>query len=133
MRTLRRLATLAVLAATMSACNAGDSLGPDGSISGTFRLRTVAGQQLPYTFPSGTTLVSESITFSRNGTYTTATVYGNGQQFTEQGYYDSDSQGDESALIYFDPTTGGEPFEASLTENTLTSLLGGYWHVYQRQ
>ena len=121
---MRRLAMFA-LASTMAACSV-DSTGPYGSVAGTYTLRTINGQTLPYTFSSGTQLTSEQLTMYRDGTYQDESRYSDGSSFVDDGSYDN-----YNGAITFYSSSGGT-YQGSLTDNVLTQIFNGYTQVFER-
>ena len=80
----------ALLCATLvvaAACGGSDfPENPDVSVAGTYNLRTVNNQSLPFTMPDGSNLASYRIVALDDGTWTSVAVYGknvNGQTETD--------------------------------------------------
>ena len=121
---MRRLAMLA-LAATMAACNS-DSTGPNGSVAGTYELRTINGQPLPYTFSSGLRLVRDELTLLSDGTYEDVSLYSDGSTDVDEGDY-TDYNG---ALTFY--STTGFVYQGSVTRDVLTTVLNGFTQVFER-
>jgi hypothetical protein len=121
---MRRLAMLA-LAATMAACNS-DSTGPNGSVAGTYELRTINGQPLPYTFSSGLRLISDDLTLFSDGTYEDVSLYSDGSTDVDEGDY-TDYNG---ALTFY--STTGFVYQGSVTRDVLTTVLNGFTQVFER-
>ena len=121
---MRRLAMFA-LASTMAACSL-DSTGPNGSVAGTYTLRTINGQQLPYTFSSGLRLTSDQLTMYRDGTYEDVSRYSDGSSFVDDGDYDNYN----GSITFYSRT--GETYQGSVSGDVLTQVLNGYTQVFQR-
>ena len=122
---MRRLVMLA-LASTLAACST-DSTGPSGSVTGTYTLRTIDGQPLPYTFSSGLRLTSDQITLMTDGTYEDVSRYSDGSSFVDEGDYTSYN----GAVTFY--STSGETYQGSISRDVLTQILNGYTQVFQRQ
>ena len=121
---MRRLAMFA-LAGTLAACNL-DSTGPNGSVAGTYQLRTINGQQLPYTFSSGLRLLSDDITLYSNGTYEDVSRYSDGSTDVDDGEY-TDYNG---AITFY--STSGYVYQGSVSRDVLTTVLNGFTQVFER-
>ena len=122
---MRRLVMLA-LASTLAACST-DSTGPSGSITGTYTLRTIDGQPLPYTFSSGLRLTSDQITLRTDGTYEDVSRYSDGTSFIDDGDYTSYN----GAVTFY--SSSGDTYQGSISRDVLTQILNGYTQVFQRQ
>jgi hypothetical protein len=121
---MRRLAMFA-LAGTLAACSL-DSTGPNGSVAGTYRLRTINGQTLPYTFSSGLRLTSDELTLYRDGTYEDVSRYSDGSTFVDEGDYTNYN----GALSFY--STSGQVYQGSVSRDILTQVLNGYTQVFER-
>ena len=121
---MRRLAMFA-LAGTLAACNL-DSTGPDGSVAGTYQLRTINGQNLPYTFSSGLRLISDDITLYTNGTYEDVSRYSDGSTDVDDGEY-TDYNG---AISFY--SSSGYVYQGSVSRDVLTTVLNGFTQVFER-
>jgi hypothetical protein len=121
---MRRLAMFA-LAGTLVACNL-DSTGPNGSVEGTYELRTLNGQQLPYTFSSGLRLVRDELTLFGDGTYEDVSSYSDGSTDVDEGEY-TDYNG---ALTFY--STTGFVYQGSVSRDVLTTVYNGFTHVFER-
>lgn len=124
---MRRLVML-VLAGTLAAtaCSS-DSTGPNGSVAGTYSLRRIDGQPLPYTFSSGLRLTSDEITLMTDGTYEDVSRYDDGSSFVDEGDYTSYN----GAVTFY--STSGDTYQGSISNNVLTMILNGYTQVFQRE
>lgn len=122
---MRRLVMLA-LAGTLAACST-DSTGPNGSVTGTYTLRTIDGQQLPYTFSSGLRLTSDQIILRSDGSYEDVSLYSDGSSYVDEGDYTSYN----GAITFY--STTGDTYQGSVSGNVLTQILNGYTQVFQRQ
>ena len=121
---MRRLAMFA-LAGTMAACSL-DSTGPNGSVTGTYSLRTINGQTLPYTFPSGRRLNSDQLTIYRDGTYEDVSRWSDGSTTVDDGDYTNYN----GALTFY--STSGDVYQGSVSRDVLTQVLNGYTQVFER-
>jgi hypothetical protein len=122
---MRRLVMLA-LAGTLAACST-DSTGPNGSVAGTYTLRTIDGQQLPYTFSSGLRLTSDQIVLRTDGSYEDVSLYSDGSSYVDEGDYTSYN----GAITFY--STTGDTYQGSVSGNVLTQIINGYTQVFQRQ
>ena len=130
---MRRIALLLAVVA-LAACN-NDSTSPNGNVSGTYSLRTVNGNTLPYTFSDGSVLISDQLTLNSNGTYTDIANFSNANSNPEQGYWSINNN-----LITFNEQTlngqTGANYTGSLSGSVLTetfSVNGGtITEVYQK-
>jgi hypothetical protein len=114
------------LAGTLAACST-DSTGPNGSVTGTYSLRTIDGQQFPYTFPSGLRLTSDLITLRTDGSYEDVSRYSDGSSFVDDGDYTSYN----GAVTFY--SSSGDTYQGSISGNVLTQIINGYTQVFQRQ
>jgi hypothetical protein len=121
---MRRLVMFA-LASTMAACSL-DSTGPNGSVSGSYTLRTINGQSLPYTFSSGLRLTSDELVLYRDGTYEDISRYSDGTSFVDDGDYTNYN----GALTFY--STSGDVYQGSVSRDVLTMILNGYTQVFER-
>lgn len=122
---MRRLVMLA-LAGSLAACST-DSTGPNGSVTGTYTLRTIDGQPLPYTFSSGLRLTSDQITLRTDGSYEDVSRYSDGTSFIDDGDYTSYN----GAVTFY--STSGDTYQGSISRDVLTQLVNGYTQVFERQ
>lgn len=126
---MRRLALLLAVVA-LAACN-NDSTSPNGTVVGTYSLRTVNGSQLPYTFSDGSVLVSDQLTINSNGTYTDIASYSNVNSNPEQGYWSINNN-----LISFNDINSGANYTGSVSGSVLTETFavngGTITEVYQK-
>jgi hypothetical protein len=122
---MRRLVMLA-LATTLAGCSM-DSTGPDGPVAGTYTLRTINGQYLPYTLPSGRRLVSDQLTLYSDGTYDDVSTYSDASSTFDEGDYTSYN----GAITFY--STTGDTYQGSVSGNVLTQIINGYTQVFQRQ
>jgi hypothetical protein len=123
---MRRLVML-VLASTMMAACSTDSTGPNGSVAGTYSLRSIDGQPLPYTFSGGLRLTSDQLTLMSDGTYEDVSRYSDGTSFVDEGDYTSYN----GAITFYSSTTQ-ETYQGSVSRDVLTQILNGYTQVFQR-
>jgi hypothetical protein len=121
---MRRLAMFA-LAGTMAACSL-DSTGPNGSVAGTYTLRTINGQTLPYTFSSGLRLTSDELTLFRDGTYEDVSRYNDGTLDVDEGDYTNYN----GAITFY--STTGQVYQGSVTRDVLTTVVNGFTQVFER-
>src|SRR6059058_5568114 len=126
---MRRIALLLAVVA-LAACNS-DSTSPNGSVVGTYSLRTVNGNSLPYTFSDGSVLVSDQLTLNSNGTYTDIATYSNANSTPEQGYWSINNN-----LISFNDQLSNISYTGSLSGSVLTETFavnnGTITEVYQK-
>jgi hypothetical protein len=121
---MRRLVMLA-LAGTLAACST-DSTGPNGSVAGTYTLRTIDGQQLPYTFSSGLRLTSDQIVLRTDGSYEDVSLYSDGSSYVDEGDYTSYN----GALTFY--STSGATYQGSVSRDVLTQIVNEYTQVFER-
>ena len=122
---LRRLVMLALACTTMVACSV-DSTGPNGSVAGTYTLRRINGQNLPYTLPSGRQLVSDQLTLYRDGTYEDVSQYSNASSTFDEGDYTNEN----GAVTFY--STSGDTYQGSVSGSVLTQILTNYTQVFER-
>ena len=122
---MRRLVMLA-LAGTMAACSA-DSTGPNGSVTGTYVLRKINGQTLPYTLPSGRQLISDRLTLYSDGTYEDVSQYSNASSTFDEGDYTNKN----GAITFY--STSQDIYQGSVSGNLLTQILPSYTQVFERE
>jgi hypothetical protein len=121
---MRRLAMFA-LAGTLAACSL-DSTGPNGSVTGTYSLRTINGQNLPYTFPSGRRLNGDQLTIYEDGTYEDVSRWSDGSTTVDEGDYTNYN----GAMTFY--STSGGVYQGSVSRDVLTQVLNGYTQVFER-
>jgi len=117
---------LALASTMMAACSA-DSTGPNGSVVGTYSLRKIDGQPLPYTFSGGLRLTSDDLTLMSDGTYQDVSRYSDGTSFVDEGDYTSYN----GAVTFY--STSGDTYQGSVSNDVLTMILNGYTQVFQRE
>ena len=122
---MRRLVMLALASTMMAACSM-DSTGPNGSVEGSYSLRTINGQSLPYTFSSGLRLTSDDLTLMSDGTYQDVSRYSDGTSFVDDGDYSSNN----GAITFYSST--GTTSQGSVSGNVLTQVLNNYTQVFAR-
>ena len=123
---MRRLVMLALASCTMLAACSTDSTGPNGSVAGTYTLRTIDGQPLPYTFSGGLRLTSDELTLRTDGTYEDVSRYSDGTSFVDDGDYTNYN----GAVTFY--SSSGETYQGSVSRDVLTQILNGYTQVFQR-
>jgi hypothetical protein len=123
---MRRIAMLA-LAMTMAGCSV-DSTSPNGSVSGTYDLRRINGDLLPYTFPGGATLFDDQLTLYRDGSYVDESRYDSGTSVSDEGYYTS-----YNGSVTFQSTRNNVTYQGSLSDDVLTVITNGYTQVFERR
>jgi len=121
---MRRLAMFA-LAGTLAACSM-DSTGPNGSVAGSYALRTINGQSLPYTFSGGLRLTSDDLTLLSNGTYQEVSRYSDGTSFVDDGDYSNNN----GAITFY--SSSGQTYQGSVSGDVLTQILNNYTQVFER-
>ncbi len=123
---MKRLA-IAALAIVLAGCTNTDLSAPNGSVTATFSLRTVNGQQLPYTFSSGATVNSDVLSLFNDGTYSDAAQLSDGSVAVEQGYYDNNN-----GAFTFTESNNGTTYHGSLSGSVMTEIVGALTEVYQQ-
>ena len=121
---MRRLAMFA-LAGSLAACSM-DSTGPNGSVDGSYSLRTINGQYLPYTFPSGVRLTSDRLVLYSDGSFEEVSRYSDGSSIVDEGDY----SGYNGSLTFY--YRSGDVFEGSVSRDVLTQVGNGYTQVFER-
>ena len=124
---MRRLVMLALAGTVAAAACSSDSTGPNGSVAGTYSLRRIDGQTLPYTFSSGLRLTSDDLTLMSDGRYEDVSRYDDGTSFVDEGDYTSYN----GAVTFY--STSGDTYQGSISNNVLTMILNGYTQVFQRE
>lgn len=124
---MRRILLLALTAASLSACSM-DTLGPSGSVEGTYSLRTINGSTLPYTFSSGARLISDDLTLNRDGSFVDVSRYDDGTTSTDQGYYT-----EYNGALTFDSSETGLSYQGSISRDVLTEVVNGFTQVFIRR
>ena len=122
---MRRLAMFA-LAATLAGAACTDSTGPNGSVVGTYELRTINGQNLPYTFSSGLRLIADDMTLFNDGSYEDVSTYSDGSIDVDEGDYTNYN----GALTFY--STTGFVYQGSVSRDVLTTVLNGFTQVFER-
>ena len=124
---MRRLAMFA-LAATLAGAACTDATGPNGSVTGSYELRRLNGQLLPYTFSSGLRLVAEDMTLFRDGTYEDVSRYSDGSTDVDEGDYTNYN----GAITFYSATDPTFVYQGSVTDGVLTTVYNGFTHVFAR-
>jgi hypothetical protein len=122
-----RRALALVAAVTLSACNV-DISGITGSVEGSYSLRTINGYSLPYTFNTGVTVNSETLTLNRDGTFVDVARYADGRVTTYYGFYT-----ERNGSLQFTDQSSGFTYTGSLSGGTLTQVLNGFTQTYRRE
>lgn len=125
---MRRFLVLAA-AMTLAACGS-DSVGPNGSIVGTYDLQRINGSALPVAVTSGVALDSDVLTLNNDGSYSDVAQFSDGTVSPEQGFFD-----ETNGFITFSPTTSGlSQYTGSISGSILTTTFSdGTVEVYQRR
>ena len=129
---MRKFVLLAAGLVAIAACN-NDSTSPNGNITGTYSLRTVNGNPLPFTFSDGSVLVSDRLSLNGDGTYVDIATFSNAGSSTEQGLWSINNN-----LISFSDQTDNISYQGSLSGNVLTESFPATFsnqsvtEVYQR-
>jgi hypothetical protein len=129
---MRKFVLLAAGLVALAACN-NDSTSPNGSVTGTYSLRTVNGNPLPFTFSDGSVIVSDRLSLNSNGTYVDIATFSNSSTATEQGLWSINNN-----LISFSDQTDNLSYQGSLSGNVLTEAFPGTFsnqsvtEVYQK-
>ena len=121
---MRRFAMFA-LAGTLAGCSI-DSTGPYGSVEGSYTLRTINGQPLPYTFPSGRRLVDDRLVLHRDGSFEDLSTYSDGSTTYDDGDYENYN----GSLTFY--STTGDVYQGSVTRDVLTQFINGYTQRFER-
>lgn len=119
---MRKIVVL-LAAMSLAACN-NDSTSPNGSVVGSYSLRTVNGSSLPYTFSNGAVLVSDQLTLNSDGTYFDQATFSNASPSTEQGTWSVNNN-----LITLNDQTDQLTYTASVSGTVLTETFnnsGGF-------
>jgi hypothetical protein len=124
---MRRIVFFALTAAALSACSM-DSLGPSGNVAGTYSLRMIDGVRLPYTFSSGSRLISDDLTLYQDGTFVDVSRYDSGATSTDQGFYTN-----QNGSLTLESSESSLTYQGSVTDNVLTEVVNGYTQVFERQ
>jgi hypothetical protein len=111
---MRKLVLLAAGLVALAACN-NDSTSPNGNVTGTYSLRTVNGNPLPFTFSDGSVLVSDRLSLNSDGTYVDIATFSNAGTATEQGIWSINNN-----LISFSDQTDNLSYQGSLSGSVLT-------------
>lgn len=129
---MRRIAVLAFLV-VLAACS--DSTAPSGSVVGSYQLKTINGNPLPYSFSayggSSAVLQSDMLTLNSDGTYTDVGQYSSAQgntSITENGTWTNNN-----GSITFDDQTDGIEYQGSVSGTVLTEIVDNYTEVYQKR
>ena len=115
----------------LAACN--DATSPNGSVAGTYTLRTIDGFDLPYTFSDGSVLLSDQLVLNSDGSYFDQAHFSNRQDFVEQGFWSINNN-----LITFNDETDAINYTASLSGSILTETFnnagggGSITEVFER-
>ena len=129
---MRKFVLLAAGLVALAACN-NDSTSPNGNVTGTYSLRTVNGNPLPFTFSDGSVLVSDRLSLNSDGTYVDIATFSNAGSSTEQGLWSINNN-----LISFSDQTDNLSYQGSLSGNVLTESFPASFsnqsvtEVYQR-
>lgn len=127
---MRRIALFTAVLA-LAACN--DATSPNGSAIGSYSLRTVNGNNLPYTFSDGSVLISDQLVLNSDGSYMDQAHFSNGSDLIEQGFWSISNN-----LITFNDQTDGINYTASLSGTVLTETFnnsggsGSVTEVFER-
>jgi len=129
---MRRIALLAAIVA-LAACS-NDATSPSVSLVGTYSLRTINGNPLPFTFSSGSVLVSDRLSLNADNSYVDIATFSNGSTSTEQGFWSSNNN-----VITFNDQTDNIQYTGSLSGSVLTEIFnntggfsGSVIEVYQK-
>ena len=130
---MRKIALLLSVIA-LAACN-NDSTSPNGSVVGSYSLRTINGSNLPYTFSNGDVLISDQLTLNSNGTYVDIATFSNSGSNQEVGTWSVNNN-----LVSFNDQTDGISYTGSVSGSVLTetfnnnnnNISGSVTEVYQR-
>ncbi|HEY2853535.1 MAG TPA: lipocalin family protein [Gemmatimonadaceae bacterium] len=126
---MRKIALLLSVIA-LAACN-NDSTSPNGSVVGSYSLRTINGSNLPYTFSDGSVLVSDQLTLNSNGTYVDIATFSNAPNGSEQGIWSVNN----NTISFVDQSdVPNVNYGASVSGSVLTESFnnGALIEVYQK-
>jgi hypothetical protein len=130
---MRRFFILAAMLVSAAAC--GDATGPNGQVTGTYRLETINGQQLPFTFTDNAgnlvTVSSDQLTLASDGSYQDTAIFSDGGSSTEFGTYTSIN----GSIQFTDRSDGGLQYGGSLSGSVLTEISnnGSLTEVFQKE
>lgn len=133
---MRRFFLLAAVLVSAAACQ-NDSTSPNVQLTGSYNLRTINGQTLPYTFTANNgnveDVTADQLTLFSDGSYQdVATVEDQSGSFqsTELGTYTALN----GSITFFDQTDGIQ-YGGSLSGNVLTEISnnGTLTEVFQKQ
>jgi hypothetical protein len=116
---MRKLALLAAVVA-LAACS-NDSTSPNGSVVGSYSLRTINGNSLPYTFTNGSVIVTDQLSLRSDGSYVDIAQFSNGATATEQGLWSINNN-----LITFNDQTDGIQYTGSVSGAVLTESFPSF-------
>lgn len=125
-----RYFAIALLAIGMAACT-NDSTSPNGSVRGTYNLRTISGSNLPIQLNNGCFLESDQMIIANDGTYEEDYVCSD-PTFDQQdfGQY---SVNNNTIQFFSQSNLGIGDFTGSVSGNVLTIISGSDSWVYARQ
>lgn len=119
---------LVAAALCLAACTDNNSTAPTTNLIGTYQLRTINGQNLPFTFSDGSTIESDQLSLNSDGTYSDVAQFSDGELVAEQGFWNN-----SNGTIFFQSTTGAGNYQGSVSGNVLTEIFqGGPTEVYQK-
>ena len=122
---MRRVVILG-LALALAGCSS-NTTSPSVSLTGSYQLRTINGQALPYTFSNGLTLSDDVLSLNNDGTFVDISSYSNGQTSTQQGFFTNNN-----GAIVFSNQTSGISYQGSLSGSVLTEIVSGFTQAYQK-
>lgn len=134
---MKRFASVLVAALLFTACS-DDGTGPEASLAGTYTLRTVNGQNLPFTFFQAAgykaEILSDTYTVNANGTFSNTAQFreteGTTVTTTSETYTGTWTQSG-NAIVFKD--NEGDSQTATFTGgNTLTMTAEGLVAVYRK-
>ena len=108
-----RYFAIALLAIGMAACT-NDSTSPNGSVRGTYDLRTVNGSNVPILVSGGCTLTADQLIISSDGSYQEDFVYSDCAETFDSGTYSVTN----NVVDFF--SDFGSTFTGSVSGNVLT-------------
>jgi hypothetical protein len=123
-----RRALVLVAATSLAACNVDLTGLGINHVDGSYALRSINGYSLPYTFNSGTTVTSETLTLNPDGTFVDVARYQNGQVATYYGYYT-----ERNGSVQFTDQQSQTSYQGTLNGDQLTQYVGGFTQTYRRQ
>ncbi|HXT16550.1 MAG TPA: hypothetical protein VN706_13010 [Gemmatimonadaceae bacterium] len=119
---------IAALAAVVAGCSSTDSVSPTVSLTGSYSLRSINGQNLPVQVSDGRVLTSDVLSLNDDGTFSDDAQFSDGTVSIEQGFFSA-----SNGAIQFQDAQTGQTFSGSLSGSVLTEFFpNGPTEVYQK-